>query len=111
MSAPNVRHQRVSLLLTVKIAKFLEKSNCDLFSAPFDVRLPLAKGKVRGDKIDTVVQPDLCVIRDRSKLDEQGCVGAPDLVVEILSPGNSKREMKNKFSIVSGSRCPGILDS
>ncbi|WP_372473719.1 Uma2 family endonuclease [Capnocytophaga sp. ARDL2] len=46
----------------------------------------------------TVVQPDLCVICDESKLDDKGCLGAPDLIIEILSPGNSKKEMKKRFS-------------
>src|SRR5690606_1563512 len=50
-------------------------------------------------EIYTVVQPDLCVICDSSKLDEQGCNGAPELVIEILSPGNSRREMKDKFDL------------
>ncbi|WP_042006912.1 Uma2 family endonuclease, partial [Capnocytophaga canis] len=65
--------------------------------APFDVRLP--KKEEKGDNIHTVVQPDLCVICDESKLDERGCIGAPDLIIEILSPGNSKKEMKNKFEL------------
>ena len=99
MAAPNVVHQRISSILHVKLGVFLMNHNCDLFSAPFDVRLPLPRHRVTKDKIDTVIQPDLCVICDKSKLDKQGCVGAPDLVVEILSPGNSKREMKDKFAL------------
>ena len=99
MAAPNVRHQRIAVTFTIAIGNFLQKMDCHLFSAPFDVRLPLPKNKIKGDKIDTVVQPDLCVICDESKLDKQGCVGAPDLVVEILSPGNSKKEMKDKFEL------------
>lgn len=46
-----------------------------------------------------MVQPDLCVICDPNKLDDKGCIGAPDLIVEILSPGNSKREMKLKYEL------------
>ena len=49
--------------------------------------------------IMTVVQPDICVICDESKLDERGCIGAPDIIIEILSPGNTQREMKDKFGI------------
>lgn len=49
--------------------------------------------------MSTVVQPDLCVVCDLSKIDKHSCIGAPDLVVEILSPGNSKREMKDKFEL------------
>lgn len=99
MAAPNVRHQEVSTNLQGILWLFLQKKPCKLFSAPFDVRLPLPTSKVKGGKIDTVVQPDLCVICDLKKLDTQGCVGAPDLVIEILSPGNSKREMKDKFEL------------
>jgi Uma2 family endonuclease len=46
-----------------------------------------------------VVQPDICVVCDRSKLDEMGCIGAPDLIVEILSPGNNKMDLKNKYEV------------
>lgn len=99
MAAPNVQHQRISSYLHTVIGHHLLHEKCDLFSAPFDVRLPLPKHKVKGGKIDTVVQPDLCVICDKSKLDKQGCIGAPDLVVEILSPGNSKKEMRDKFEL------------
>jgi Uma2 family endonuclease len=58
------------------------------------VRLPVKDKKGRQS---TVVQPDLCVICDENKLDEQGCNGAPDWVIEILSPGNSRFEMREKF--------------
>lgn len=99
MAAPNVVHQKISGRLFLKLGNFLANHDCDLFSAPFDVLLPLPTHLVTKDKIDTVIQPDLCVICDKSKLDKQGCIGAPDLVVEILSPGNSKREMKDKFAL------------
>ncbi len=99
MAAPNVRHQRVSSFLHIAIGNFLLNKKCDVFSAPFDVRLPLPPHRIKGDKIDTVVQPDLCVICDKQKLDKQGCVGAPDLTVEILPPGNAKKEMKDKFEL------------
>ncbi|MEZ4883201.1 MAG: Uma2 family endonuclease [Chitinophagales bacterium] len=101
MAAPNVRHQEISSYLHVSIGIYLlkNKKGCKLFSAPFDVRLPLPKSKIKSNKIDTVVQPDLCVVCDEDKLDKQGCVGAPDLVIEILSPGNSKKEMKDKFEL------------
>lgn len=72
---------------------------CKLYFAPFDVRLPNKSGEIL-----TVVQPDLCVVCDLSKLDEKGCLGAPDLVVEILSPGNTKKEMDYKFRIYEEAR-------
>ncbi|MBV6427562.1 MAG: hypothetical protein KIPDCIKN_02084 [Haliscomenobacter sp.] len=98
--APNVEHQRVSIELSRQVANFFLKASCQVFSAPFDVRLPL--GRKKGEDT-TVVQPDLCVICDPAKLDERGCQGTPDLVVEILSPGNSRREMKEKFEVYEAS--------
>lgn len=99
MAAPSVRHQRISSKLFREISWFLKPHACDVFAAPFDVRLPLPANRVKGDKIDTVVQPDICIVCDKSKLDEQGCVGAPDLIVEILSPGNSRKEMREKYDL------------
>lgn len=92
--APNTRHQRISHELSFQLESFLRKQPCQIFSAPFDVRLPVSK---RRGQDTTVVQPDLCVICDPDKLDERGCAGAPDLIIEILSPGNSKKEMREKF--------------
>lgn len=95
LAAPSRAHQAVSINLATLFKNALWNSPCKVYTAPFDVRLPKQTSK----DVHTVVQPDICVICDPSKLDERGCVGAPDLVVEILSPGNSKREMKDKFSI------------
>lgn len=95
--APSLKHQKVSSALHGEFHIYFKNKKCQLFSAPFDVRLP--KKDEKGDNIHTVVQPDLCVICDESKLDERGCIGAPDLIIEILSPGNSKKEMKNKFEL------------
>ena len=81
----------------MEIGNFLKGKKCEVFSAPFDVRLPQKSEK--GNQIHTVVQPDLCIVCDESKLDERGCLGAPDLIIEILSAGNSRKEMKNKFEI------------
>lgn len=101
LAAPSVVHQKISSRLHIRLGNYLmeQRSKCDVFAAPFDVRLPLPQHRIKGKKIDTVIQPDLCVICDESKLDKQGCIGAPDLVVEILSPGNSRREMKDKFEL------------
>lgn len=95
--APNVKHQEVSMNLAGEIYAVIKGQSCRFFSAPFDVRLP-QKGTEDKD-IFTVVQPDLCVICDENKLDKRGCVGAPDLVIEIISPGNSKKEMKYKYEL------------
>ena len=107
MTAPNTKHQRISGNIHARLSWFLKNQPHDAFSAPFDVRLPLPLHRRKGDKIDTVVQPDICIICDRSKLDEQGCVGAPDLIVEILSPGNSRKEMRDKYQLYQES---GVLE-
>lgn len=92
--APNRLHQRISMKLTKAFLDVFDSHQCELYVALFDVRFPDSNGKIK-----TVVQPDLCVICDPNKLDEKGCIGAPDLIVEILSPGNSKREMKDKYEL------------
>ena len=94
--APNVAHQRIVQKLSLAFGNYFYKKSCQIFLAPFDVRLPVPSKK---GNPTTVVQPDLCVICDPTKLDEQGCNGAPDLVIEVLSPGNSKREMNEKFQV------------
>lgn len=94
---PSRVHQKVLTNLFRPIANFLDGKPCDLYVAPFDVRFP---SKSKADKdIYTVLQPDICVICDKSKLDDRGCLGAPDLVVEILSPGNNKKELLHKYKV------------
>jgi Uma2 family endonuclease len=98
--APNVKHQRISISLSGILYPFFKHQKCQLFAAPFDVRLyDRKKSLVANKEIYTVVQPDLCVICDREKIDSLGCCGAPDWIVEILSPGNSKKEMEIKFAL------------
>ncbi len=100
--APSRKHQKYSLRLSSKLFNYIElcKNNCELYVAPFDVRLlDKNKSSIANQDVYTVVQPDLCVICDKSKLDERGCIGAPDLIIEILSPGNSKKEMKIKYEL------------
>jgi Uma2 family endonuclease len=97
--APNPTHQRVLRELFTVFELFFSNHKCELFFAPIDVRL-LNKNKSTNDnKIYTVVQPDLIVVCDEDKIDERGCLGAPDLVVEILSPGNSNKEMNIKYEL------------
>ncbi|NOT84002.1 MAG: Uma2 family endonuclease [Methylococcaceae bacterium] len=98
--APNVNHQRISAHLTGILSQFFKQKDCQLFAAPFNVRLyDKNKSQQANQDIYTVVQPDLCVICDSAKLDAQGCLGAPDWIIEILSQGNSKREMQIKYEL------------
>ncbi|MFN3996381.1 Uma2 family endonuclease [Algoriphagus sp.] len=96
-AAPKRIHQRVSAKLLTRLFTYLEGKTCQVYDAPFDVRF--TKGSKEDCKINDVVQPDICVICDPVKLDDRGCIGAPDLIVEILSPGNSKTELKHKFEL------------
>ena len=95
--APSASHQRVSRELLVQIADCLKGKKCEVFTAPLDVILPV-EGK-SFEASDRVVQPDICVICDASKIKEQGCFGAPDWIIEILSPHTAKKDLQDKFSL------------
>ena len=95
MSAPSINHQRVSRKLSTKIDNYLEGKRCEVFSAPFDVVLKNPNGED-----NTVLQPDLCVVCDPEKLaDGKRCYGAPDWVLEIVSPSNVEKELSKKMHI------------
>lgn len=96
-SAPSRVHQKISGALFSKIYNYLEGKPCEVYHAPFDVRLP--KGEEAEDDITTVVQPDIVVICDAKKLDEKGCKGSPDLVIEIVSPHTVSKDMKEKLAL------------
>jgi Uma2 family endonuclease len=95
--APNRMHQKISSNLHGIFWTIFKNNSCNLYAAPFDVRL--VKAKEIDNKVYTVVQPDICIVCDLNKLDDKGCNGAPDLVVEILSMGNTKKEMGIKFDL------------
>jgi Uma2 family endonuclease len=95
MSAPNDRHQAILMELARQIANFLVDKPCKVRPAPYDVRLFYEED----ESDDVVVQPDISVICDESKRGSEGCRGAPDLVVEILSPSNTAIEMQRKLEL------------
>lgn len=97
--APSRNHQEISMAMTLILAKFLKNQSCKMYAAPFDVRLINYKNSSLDNQIISVIQPDLCVVCDIDKLDDKGCLGSPDLIVEILSPGNSNKEMDLKFDL------------
>jgi Uma2 family endonuclease len=100
MAAPSRKHQTVSSRLLRQFFKHFDNHSCSVFHAPFDVRLPKKNPVGTSPKdIYTVVQPDICVVCDLSKLDDAGCLGSPDLIVEILSPSNSKTDLFDKYKI------------
>ncbi len=100
MSAPSRAHQYVLGELSFFMRLQFQNHACQVYFAPSDVRfLDKEKSSKANKNIYTVVQPDLYVVCDLKKLDDAGCLGAPDLVVEILSPGNTKKEMKQKYEV------------
>jgi len=90
MTGPARRHQEVLGEIFRQVANALTGKPCRPYIAPFDVRLPRANEN--DDRIDTVVQPDLMVVCDPAKLDQRGCRGAPDWVVEVLSPSTASHD-------------------
>lgn len=95
--APSRKHQEILGELYLQFAAYLKNKSCKVYLAPFDVRLP--QGDEPGEMVRTVVQPDLTVVCDHAKLDDQGCLGAPDLVIEILSPHTAGKDLKIKLDL------------
>ena len=96
--APNLSHQSISMAFSRLIGSWLRRKGWAVFAAPFDVVLPDRPGQ-REDEATTVVQPDIAVICDLAKLRPWGCLGAPDWVIEILSPYTSKKDMSDKLAL------------
>jgi Uma2 family endonuclease len=96
--APSASHQGVSMLLSAAIFNCLKGKPCKVFHAPFDVRLQ-KPAPINDKDIETVVQPDICIICDAAKIDERGCSGAPDLVVEIVSKSSIGRDLHEKYAL------------
>lgn len=96
--APARVHQEISGELFRQLANYLRGKKCKVYAAPFDVRLFEEDGD-RPEDVGTVVEPDITIVCDPAKLDEQGCKGAPDMVVEILSPATQRHDRFIKFSL------------
>lgn len=97
--APGAYHQEISGNLHGIIWTFLKGNTCKVFSAPFDVVLPLPENQQSNDKITTVVQPDLCVLCDLSKIVDGKCKGAPEWIIEILSKSTANKDLTEKFDL------------
>lgn len=97
MTAPSRLHQDLVFEIAGQIRNYLQGKPCKGYVAPFDVRLP--RQDEADDKVDTVVQPDISVICDKTKLDKLGCRGAPDWVIEILSPSTALKDLNAKRNL------------
>ena len=98
MATPSARHQEVCFEIGRQLGNFLEGKSCRVYPAPFGVRLFEQDGD-RPEDVDTLVEPDISVVCDRSKIDKQGCKGAPDLIVEVLSPSTQRHDRLVKLNL------------
>ena len=100
MAPPGINHQRVSMALSSIFYNYLKGKDCEVFTAPFGVRLP--KENEEDEYIKDVIMPDITIVCDKNKLDSKGCRGGPDLIVEILSPSTGKIDIKDKRLLYQG---------
>jgi Uma2 family endonuclease len=101
LPAPGSLHQGRLMTLATIIGSYFLNKKCKAFVAPFDVRLP-KKGEKSKDT-SNVVQPDIVVICDAKKVDSKGCKGAPDWIIEIISPSSNRRDRRDKFNLYENS--------
>ncbi len=94
--APSANHQRISIALASQFHAFLKGKTCEAFPAPFDVRLPLPS---EDDMTTTTSSAGSTVVCEPEKLDARGCIGAPTLVVEVLSPDTAARDWREKLHL------------
>ena len=106
MVAPARQHQEIVMELSRQVANALEGKPCRPYAAPFDVRLP--KRDEADEQVDTVVQPDVLVVCDRAKLDARGARGAPDWVVEVLSPSTAGHDQTHKLGAYERAGVPEV---
>ncbi len=98
MSPPGRRHQEILLELSRQLSNFLLDKTCKVYAAPFAVR-PFAKKEDAPEDEDTLLEPDITVVCDPEKLDDFGCKGAPDMVIEILSPSTRRHDLSVKYRL------------
>jgi Uma2 family endonuclease len=96
--APLIEHQRITMELSGIIWSYLRGKPCKVFVSPIDVYIPKQK-EDSDDKIENVVQPDVIVVCDHSKIEKRGIRGAPDIVIEVLSPQTEKKDWNDKFNL------------
>ena len=105
--APRAKHQKAVSHILRDLFIFFSEQTCEIYPAPFDVRLPNPDYEPGfNNKVHTVVQPDICVICDESKVDEFGCVGPPDWIIEIASPSTQKKDFNEKFDLYETAGVP-----
>lgn len=98
MATPSRRHQEICFEIGRQLGNYLEGKQCRVYLAPFGVRLFEQEGD-RPEDVDTVVEPDISIVCDRSKLDKRGCKGAPDFIAEVLSPSTQRQDQLVKLNL------------
>ena len=97
-ASPAPIHQETLMELAKQIAVYLTGKTCSIYPAPFCVRLP--QGFEKDEKeVKNIVEPDISIICDKSKIDTKGCNGAPDMIIEIISPSSIKKDRFVKFNL------------
>lgn len=91
MAPPSRLHQEIVMELSRQLANFLEGKPCKIYPAPFAVRLFEGQDD-KPENVSTVLEPDITVVCDMNKLDDRGCKGAPDLIIEVLSPSTARSD-------------------
>jgi Uma2 family endonuclease len=99
--APSTDHQAILGELFFQFRGYLKNRSCQVFVAPFDVRIP--QKDENDEETKSVVQPDISIICDKNKIDSRGCKGAPDLIVEIVSSSTFRKDVKDKFFLYEAS--------
>jgi len=97
-ATPTTAHQLISFEISRQLGNYLEGKKCRVIPAPFAVRL-FEKDGDKPEDVDTMVEPDISVVCSQSKLDKYGCKGAPDMVVEILSPSTQRHDQLIKLGL------------
>ncbi|MEK7813957.1 MAG: Uma2 family endonuclease [Candidatus Desantisbacteria bacterium] len=101
--APSRRHQEIVRELSMQISNYLANKPCQIYFAPFDVRLPELDEEgtplAADEEVETVVQPDIVIVCEEKKLDDRGCTGSPDIVIEVLSPYTAKKDLMTKYHL------------
>ncbi len=102
--APNRKHQSIPGNLFLHLGNYFKCKPCEVFVAPFNVKLyDRRKSLLNNGEAFSAVQPDLCVICDKDKLTEQGCDGAPDWIIEVLTIGDNSKDVRVKFDLYAES--------
>ncbi|MEQ8187769.1 MAG: Uma2 family endonuclease [Candidatus Eremiobacterota bacterium] len=95
LASPSDVHQELSVILSSKFYNYFQNKTCRVYTAPFDVSFP-SDSLDGDDKVYDVVQPDIIIVCDKNKISRKGCRGAPDIVIEILSPSTASKDFIRK---------------